>query len=406
MTILSHKIRLFPTKEQEIALSKAAGTARFAWNWALNEWERQYKEGLKPNKSKLRKQLNSIKKEQFPWMLEVTKCAPEATITNLGIAYSSYFKSLKNKNGRKVGKPKFKSKRNANQSFYIGNQNNQIKNNFFYVPKIKSAIKMAEQLRFSGKIISYTVSKDVDKWYVSVRVDTSIQELSKTGKTVGIDLGIKALAVISNGTVIENQRLLKQNLKKLRRQQRAFARKQKESKNREKARIKLSRIHRKIRLKRRDIIQQATTKLVRNYDVLVIEDLSVANMVKNRKLSLAISEIGWGMFRKILKYKCEIYGKKLIVAGKFYPSSKTCSNCGCIKDSLQLSERTYNCADCGFSIDRDLNAALNLEKLGACCPEVMPVEISVSESLKQEDLANNISNIKTENTVRMLRADR
>jgi len=382
MTIKSHKIRLFPTKEQEIALSKAAGTARFAWNWALSEWEKQYKEGLKPSEGKLRKQLNSIKREQFPWMLEVTKCAPQAAILNLGKSFQSYFKSLKNKSSKKVGKPRFKSKKDTKQSFYIDNVTRQIKNGLFYVPNLKSGIKMAEQLRFSGKIMSYTVSKDVDRWYVSVLVDTTVQELSKTGKTVGIDLGIKTLAVMSDGTVIENSKLLKQNLKKLRRQQRAFARKQKDSKNREKARVKLARIHRKIRLKRKDIIQQATTKLVRNYDVLVIEDLSVSNMVKNRKLALAISEIGWGMFREVLSQKCEMYGKKLIVAGKFYPSSKTCSNCGCIKDSLKLSERTYNCEDCGFNIDRDLNAAINLEKLGTCYPEVMPVEVSVSKPLK------------------------
>lgn len=389
MTIKAHKIRLFPTKEQEIALSKAAGTARFAWNWALNEWEKQYKEGLKPNEGKLRKQLNSIKREQFPWMLEVTKCAPQAAIMNVGKGFQSYFKSLKNKGGRKVGKPRFKSKRDPKQSFYIDNVREHIKNGLFYVPNLKSGIKMAEQLRFSGKIMSYTVSKDVDRWYVSVSVDTSVQELPKTNKTVGIDLGIKTLAVMSDGTVIENAKLLKQNLKKLRRQQRAFARKQKESKNREKNRVKLSRIHRKIRLKRRDIIQQATTKLVKNYDILVIEDLSVANMVKNRKLSRAISEIGWGMFRTILSQKCEMYGKKLIVANRFYPSSKTCSNCGCIKEELKLSERTYNCKECGFSVDRDLNAAINLEKLGACCPEVMPAEVSVSKPLKQEDFVNN-----------------
>jgi putative transposase len=389
MTIKSHKIRLFPTKEQEVALSKAAGTARFAWNWALNEWEKQYKEGLKPNEGKLRKQLNFIKREQFPWMLEVTKCAPQAAIMNAGQAHSSYFKSLKRKSSRKVGKPRFKSKRDSKQSFYIDNAGKHIKGRLFYVPNLKSGIKMAEQLRFFGKIMNYTVSKDVDRWYASVSVDTAVQELPKTGKTVGIDLGIKTLAVMSDGTIIENAKLLKQNLKKLRRQQRAFARKQKESKNREKARVKLAKIHRKIRLKRKDIIQQATTKLVKNYDVLVIEDLSVANMVKNRKLSRAISEIGWGMFRTILSQKCEMYGKKLIVAGKFYPSSKTCSNCGCIKEELKLSERTYNCEDCGFSIDRDLNAALNLKKLGTCCPEVMPAEVSVSKPLKQEDFVNN-----------------
>jgi putative transposase len=253
---------------------------------------------------------------------------------------------------------------------------------------------MAESLRYSGKIMNYTVSRDVDRWYVSVLVDTSdIQKLEPTSKTVGVDLGIKTLATLSDGTVIENPKYLKQQEKRLARQQRVFARRQKESKNKEKAKIKVQKLHRKVRSSRLDTIHQVTAKLVRNYDCIVIEDLNVKGMMKNRKLAKAISDVGFGMFRAILTRKCEMYGRKLIVTNRFFPSSKTCSNCGCIKDELTLAERTYKCNDCGFEIDRDLNAAINLKNTGllpgiqACGLGVNPEAIQVIEV----ETGNNIN---------------
>jgi putative transposase len=382
--LVAHKIRIYPNAKQEVGLRKACGAARWAWNWALNEWQKSYENKEKVNEGLLRKKLNSIKKEQFPWLLESTKSSPQQAIINLGKAYQSYFKSLKT--NKKVGRPKFKSKKKNKDSFYIDNVNPLIKEKNFRVPKIDGTIKMAESLRYSGKIMSYTISRDVDRWYVSVLVDTSdIQKLEPTGKTVGVDLGIKTLATLSDGTVIENPKYLKQQEKRLARQQRIFARRQKESKSKEKAKVKLQKLHRKVKLSRLDTIHQVTTKLVRNYECIVIEDLNVKGMVKNRSLAKAISDVGFGMFRTILTQKCEMYGRKLITANRFFPSSKTCSNCGCIKDELSLKERVYHCNDCGFEIDRDLNAAINLKNTGllpgieACRLDVKPEAIQVVE---------------------------
>lgn len=368
----AHKIRIFPNKEQETGLKKACGCARAAWNWALNRWEELYKEGGKPSAYTLKKELNSLKEEQFPWMYESTKCAPDQAIINLGKAYQNFFKGLKAK--RKVGKPKFKSKKSAKDSFYLCNTNPRIKNGKFFVPNISGGIGMSEETRFQGKIMSYTVSRDVDRWYVSVLVETDVEELPKTGKTVGVDLGIKTLATMSDGTAIVNPHLLKKNLRRLARKQRELSRKQKGSKNREKARVKVAKLHRTVRLARLDILHQATTKLVRKYDTIVIEDLNVKGMVKNHKLARAISDCGFGMFRTMLENKCKMYGKTLVIADRFFPSSKTCSKCGNKKDELSLSERIYRCELCGFEIDRDLNAAINLEKFALVEQNLKPVD--------------------------------
>jgi len=390
--LLAHKIRIYPNAKQEVGLRKACGAARWAWNWALSEWQKAYGNKEKVNENLLRKKLNSIKKEQYPWLYESTKCAPQQAIINLGKAYQSYFKSLKT--NKKVGIPKFKSKKKNKDSFYIDNVHPLIKEKNFRVPNIDGTMKMAESPRYSGKIMSYAVSRDVDRWYVSVTIDTSdIQKLEPTGKTVGVDLGIKTLATLSDGVVIENPKYLKQQEKRLARQQRVFARRQKESKNKEKAKVKVQKLHRKVRLSRLDTIRQVTAKLVRNYDCIVIEDLNVKGMVKNRKLAKAISDVGFGMFRTILTRKCEMYGRKLTVVDRFFPSSKICSNCGCIKDELSLSERVYKCNDCGFEIDRDLNAAINLKNTGllpgiqACGLGVNPEAIQVIEV----ETGNNIN---------------
>jgi putative transposase len=372
----AHKIRIFPNKEQETGLKKACGCARKAWNWALSRWEEIYKAGGKPSAYGLKKDLNAIKEEQFPWMYESTKTAPEQAILNLGKAYQNFFKGLKAK--RKVGKPKFKSKKSAKDSFYLCNTTQRIKSGKLFVPNISGGIVMSEEVRFQGKIMSYTVSRDVDRWYVSVLVETEVEELPKTGKTVGVDLGIKTLATMSDGTTIENPKCLKKALNKLVRKQRELSRKQKGSKNREKAKTKVAKIHRTVRLARLDVLHQATTKLVRSYDTIVIEDLNVKGMVKNHKLARAISDCGFGMFRVMLENKCKMYGKTLVVADRFFPSSKTCSNCGYKKEELKLSERTFHCENCNFEMDRDRNAAINLEKLGTCCPEVKSVD-SVSD---------------------------
>ena len=377
----AHKIRIFPNKEQETGLKKACGCARKAYNWALARWEEIYAAGGKPSAYGLKKELNSIKESQFPWMYESTKCAPDQAIINLGKAYQSFFTGQKAK--RKVGKPKFKSKKSAKDSFYLCNTSLRVRGGKFFVPNISGGIGMSEEVRFQGKIMSYTVSRDVDRWYVSILVETTVGDLPKTGKIVGVDLGIKAMATLSDGTVIENPHLLKKNLRKLARKQRELSRKKKGSKNREKARIKVAKIHRTVRLARQDILHQVTYKLVRQYDTIVIEDLNVKGMAKNHKLARAISDCGFGMFRIMLENKCKMYGKTLVIADRFFPSSKTCSKCGNKKDELKLSERTYHCENCGFEMDRDLNAAINLEKY-----------LLVEGNLKPVDSASDLGKTK------------
>jgi len=382
---LTHKIRIFPSKEQEVGLLKACGVARFTYNWGLNQCQESYKAGKRLSAIDLHKNLCRLKTTEFPWMYESTKCAPQRALVNLEKAYKMFFAGLKT--GKKVGKPKHKKKGKSKDSFYIDNTHLQIKDKEFKVPKIKGTMRMAEPLRFTGKIISYTVSRDVDRWYVSVTVDTSgPQELPKTGQSTGVDLGIKTMATLANSETIENPKYLKLQQKKLARQQRILARRQKGSKNREKQRIVVAKSHRKVRLSRLNHTHQVTTKLVREYDTIVVEDLKVANMVKNRKLSRAISDVGFGMFRAILAMKCARYGKQLIVAPTFYPSSKTCSQCGHVKEILLLSERVFKCGNCNSEIDRDLNAAINLMNLVACCHDVKPVD-SVLDKLLNKQLA-------------------
>ena len=356
----AHKIRIFPNEEQEQYLLKACGVSRFAYNWALAKWNNLYKDGIKVNESLLRKEFNNIKREQFPWALEVTKCAPEQAIKNLGKAFSQFFKNKK-------GFPKFK-KKGLSDSFYFSNDKGKIKGRELYVPKLKNPIRCSEQLRFEGKIMSYTVSKDVDRWYVSVTVETNHKLVRKSNKgSVGIDLGVKTLATLSDGTTFKTKNFYKNAEKKLSRLQRGLSRKEKGSANRTKAKFKLALQHRKVRLARKDYLNQITSHIACNYSRVVIEDLDVNKMVKNRRLSKAISNMGFGMFRTLLENKCKQTNCEIIIADRYFASSQICSCCGHIKKDLTLNMREYHCGDCGLKIDRDYNAAKNLEKWGTCC---------------------------------------
>ena len=229
-----------------------------------------------------------------------------------------------------------------------------------YIPHIKN-IKMAEGLRFSGALQSATVSRTADKWFISFSVNVGNYSKERiSNKCIGVDLGIKSLATCSDGTVFDNLTPLKKNIKKLARLSKEHSRKIKRSNNRKKSQIKLSRLHYKITCKRSDNIHKMTTQLCSKNQTIVIEDLNVKGMSKNKKLSRSISDVGWGLIRQQLSYKSKIYKSQLVVADRFYPSSKTCSKCGAIREKLDLSERIFVCPTCGFIIDRDLNASINL----------------------------------------------
>lgn len=375
MTLIrGHIIALDPTNKQATYFAKACGVARFAYNWALNEWQDQYqadknyrdecqKKSIeidenrlnKPSQGKLRKQLNAIKREKYPFMLEVTKCSPQLAIMQLGDAFKRFFKG-------ESKYPKFR-KKGINDRFSLSNDQFRIQNKRIKIPNL-GFVRMKECLRFDGKILSATVFKRGAKWFVSVAVELCdiIKPTDKTGKHIGIDLGITHPAVLSDGTKIQAPKPLKTKLKKLQRLSKQLSRKQKGSKNREKAKTKLSRLHAKISNIRKDFSHKLTTSLVKTYDVICLENLNVKGLVKNRRLSRAISDLGFYEFKRQLIYKANQWGKTVKELDRFYPSSKTCSICGFIiaKENLTLAVRHWTCPSCNTNHDRDINASVNI----------------------------------------------
>ena len=371
--ILAHRIRLVPTPGQEGSFRRASGVARFAYNWALAEWQRQYRAGEKPSEVSLRKMLNALKGEQFPWMREVTKNAPQQAIKNLGRAYANFFDDLKKyRRGelpwKRVRAPKFK-KKGRHDGFRADNGPDKAHPDAVVTDGMRVRlpcigwVKMREQVRFAGRVLSVTVSRQADAWYASFSIEVAHEPAVRTDDTVvGVDLGITALATLSDGTPeVVAPKPLRRYLKKLKRLSRALSRKRRGSKNRVKAKTKLARLHRRIADIRLDALHKLTTYLTR-YRTIVIEDLNVAGMLANRQLSRAISDLGFFEFRRQLDYKAAMAGSTVIVADRWFPSSKLCSSCGVKHESLTLAERSWTCRSCGASHDRDFNAAVNLAR--------------------------------------------
>ncbi|BFL70100.1 IS200/IS605 family element RNA-guided endonuclease TnpB [Moraxella osloensis] len=372
--IKGHTIELTPNNKQATYFAKACGVARLAYNWALAEWQNQYqadkvyrdncqKNGIaidrtklnNPSQFKLRKQLNFIKKTKFPFMFDVTKCSPQEAIIQLGKAFDNFFKG-------RAKYPQFR-KKGINDKFSLTNDQFKIIGKNIKIPNL-GWVKLTENLRFNGKIMNGTIFKKGMKWFVSigVEINETPKPLPRTDKAIGIDLGITDLAVLSNGTKVQAPKPLKSKLKQLRRLSKQLSRKQKGSKNREKAKTKLSRLHYKISCIRKDFIHKLTTKLVKMYDVICIENLNVKGMVKNRKLSRAISDLSFYEFKRQLIYKANQSGKTVKEVDRFYPSSKTCSHCGFVmaKIDLTLAIRNWQCPSCHTQHDRDINASLNI----------------------------------------------
>jgi len=311
----------------------------------------------------LRKQYNSIKPIEFPWALDVTKCAPQYAIKNMGTAFKNFFRNVKQ--GKKPGYPKFKKKgqhdslRADNGPQKKGESAVKVDGKRIQLPRI-GWIKMREEVRFHGCIQSTTVSKMADGWYVSVLVETEDRLQTKMDKgAVGVDLGVKSLAVLSDGTEIVGPKPHKTTSKRLRRLNKSLSRKKKGSANSKKAKAKLSRLHKKISDIRKDALHKLSHKLVTEYSVIGIEDLNVKGMVKNRCLARTISDQGFGNLRTMIEYKSTMTGAAVVVVDRWFPSSKTCHTCGTIHE-LKLSDRIVQC-DCGNVIDRDVNAAINIK---------------------------------------------
>lgn len=391
--IIAHRIALDPNNVQATYFARAAGVARFAYNWALAEWQRQYAAWKadnslpKPSQHALRRQLNAIKREQFPWMLEVTKCAPQMAIIQLGEAFKHFWAG-------RAKHPKFR-KKGMHDRFTLTNDQFSIDGRRIRIPNL-GWVRMRESLRFTGKIMSATVSRVADRWFVSITVDTQddshLPQAENQG-AVGVDLGISALATLSTGEKIAGPKPHTALLKRLRRLSRSLSRKQKGSRNRAKAKTKLARLHACIANIRQDAMHKLTTDLTRRFHAIAIEDLNVRGMVRNRHLARSIADMSFYEFRRQLEYKAAMRGGVVVVADRWFPSSKTCSTCGTVQEKMPLAIRQWTCPGCGVVHDRDVNAAINLKNMAvsstvsACGEEGSGRDLAIATkpaSVKQE----------------------
>lgn len=359
-TLVGYKVELDPNNVQSSALLQHAGAARFIYNWGLEQrialWASEKKS---TDAMKQHKELNLLKKSAFSWLYTVSKAAPQEALRDLDKAFKNFFRRVK-QGVSDPGFPKFKSRHISENHFRLTGSI-KIQDKYIQLPRIgKVKLKEIGYIPNSASIKSASIRQQAGRWYVSCLMEKEIVPQELTADVIGVDLGIKTLAVCSNGQVFENPKSLKKKEEKLKRLQRELSRRNKGGKNRIKSKKKLQKVHKDISNIRNDNLHKVTTGIVRaKPSTIVIEDLAVKNMVKNHKLAKSVSDASFGEFRRQLEYKCTWAGINLVVANRFFPSSKMCSGCGQINDSLKLSDRVYNC-DCGISLDRDLNASYNL----------------------------------------------
>ena len=369
--ILSKKVRLYPSEIQEKKLWQSVGTARFIYNWTLSKQEENYKNGGKfISDGVLRKELTQLKKSELSWLNEVSNNVSKQAVKDACNAYKRFFNGLSDK-------PRFKSRRKSKKSFYNDNIKLKVKENRLVNIEKVGWIKTNEQLPIGVKYSNPRISYDNKYWYISVGIEKEEVKEDLTDVSLGIDLGLKILAICSDGTVFKNinksnvVRKIEKRLKRLKRLQRQVSRKYEQNKKgkeyvKTKNIIKLEKqiqqVHRRLANIRNNYLHKTTTSIVKTKPYrVVIEDLNIKGMMKNKHLSDAIRKQGFYEFKRQLEYKCKFRGIELVVADRFYPSSKTCSQCGKVKKDLKLKDRVYNCS-CGLSIDRDLNASINLSR--------------------------------------------
>jgi putative transposase len=353
----AYRYELKPNQKQCILLAKHAGTARFAYNWGLAQRIELYeKEKKSTNAIEQHKLLNSLKTTQFPWIYEVSKCSPQEALRDLDKAFKNFFRGLKQK--QNVGFPKFKTK-GMHDSFRLTGTI-KIHNNMVQLPNL-GILRLKEQSQLQGRILSATISREADRWYVSLAVE-QLQEDPKPvlGEAIGLDVGINCFAALSNGEKIVSPKPLEKKMKRLKRASKQHSKKLKGSNNRKKSALKLARQHRQIGNIRRDFHHKFSTQLAKTKSVIVIEDLDIKGMLSGKRYNRSIHDAGWGEFRRMLEYKTTWYGSKLVIAPRFFPSSKICSSCNFLADTMPLSIRQWICPSCKTSHDRDINSAKNL----------------------------------------------
>ncbi len=357
----AYRFELDPNARQRVLLARHAGAARFAYNWGLARRIELYQQtGKRTNAIEQHRELNRLKKTDHPWLYDVSKCAPQEALRDLDRAFANFFRGLRE--GRKVGFPRFRKKGRDDRFRLTGSI--RLVGRTVHLPRL-GRIRLKEVPEVNGRILSATVRRAADRWYVSLSVETDIPDpFPVTGPAVGIDVGLSHFATIvgEDNTVetIEAPRPLERSLRLLKRRQRQHSRKQHGSGNRKKSALRLARLHRRIRHIRQDFLHQLTTRLAKTKRVIVVEDLNVKGMVNNAQLARHVADVGWSEFRRMLEYTCQWYGSTLVVADRFYASSKTCSDCGHVLQTLPLSVRQWTCPDCGANHDRDVNAAKNL----------------------------------------------
>lgn len=355
--LVAYKYRLYPNKSQEILINKTFGCVRYFWNQQVSTFNSYDKI---TNPSPEFKTSTEIR-NGLEWMKE----ASAAAIQQKEIDFKEFKKQRFSKTRKKsVSNPRFKSKHDR-QSYRLPNQKFKVIDDRLQLEKIGRVKVVIDRQLPEGKLMSVTISKNKSgQYYASVLIETKKSHLPKTGKTVGIDVGLKEFLTTSDNQVVNNPRYFRESQAKLKRLQQRLSKKKKGSRRRGKSRVRVARLHQKVAGQRDWFLHNESFKLVRDYDTIVIEDLNVSGMLRNRKLAKSISDVSFSRFFSLLTYKADWYGKEVVKIGRFKPTSKKCSCCGWIKKDLTLKDRTFECEGCGLTIDRDLNAAKNIKALG------------------------------------------
>ena len=364
----AYKFRIYPTEEQEIFFAKTFGCVRKVYNLMLNDRKKAYEEVKNDPSKKMTFPTPAKYKKEFPFLKEVDSLALANAQLHLDKAYKNFFRD------KSVGFPRFKSKKNPVQSYTTNNQKGTvvlIDSKFIKVPKLKSLVRIKLHRQPKGMIKSATISRHSSgKYYISLLCKEEISELPKTNSAIGIDLGITDFAILSDGQKIDNNKFTSKMEKKLKREQRKLSRRAllakkkgiplSEAKNYQKQKRKVARLYEKVMNQRTDFLNKLSTEIIKNHDIICIEDLNVKGMLRNHKLARSISDVSWSSFVAKLQYKADWYGREIIKVNQWFPSSQICSECGHKDGKKPLDIREWTCPICHTHHDRDINASINI----------------------------------------------